>query len=197
GRKIKLHLVVLPALEERPRAIPLFDVAGGPGVPSSGAAGFYATDGKVHRRHRDVVLLDQRGTGESSPLRCPELELPDPGTSMYPPDAVRRCRRTLEKHADLAQYTTANAAADLDAVRAALGYDQIDLFGLSYGSRLSLEYIRRYPARVHAAILIGTVADGKKLPLWHARNAQVVLDRIFEECGADRACHAAFPNVRQ
>jgi pimeloyl-ACP methyl ester carboxylesterase len=200
GRHIKLHVVVLPALdavEGASGAAPLFDVAGGPGIPSTAAARFYATDGKVHRRHREVVLVDQRGTGESSPLRCQELELYDPGTPMYPPAAVRRCRQTLQKHADLAQYSTANGAADLDAVRAALGYDRIDLFGLSYGSRLALEYLRRYSARVRSAVLAGTVADGKKMPLWHARNAQTVFDRVLDECAADPSCHDRFPNVRR
>jgi len=197
GRKIKLHVVVLPALDPAPHAAPLFDLAGGPGIAGTGAAPFYATDGRIHRRHRDVVLIDQRGTGESSPLRCEALELEFPRDSMYPVEMVERCRETLARHADLAQYTTANAAADVDAVRAALGYSTIDLFGLSYGTRLALTYLRLHPEHTRAVALAGTLGDGKKMPLWHARNAQEVLDRLFAQCAADPACHGAFPNLAQ
>jgi pimeloyl-ACP methyl ester carboxylesterase len=197
GRKIKLHVVVLPALDGKGGAPPLFDLAGGPGIGATGAAGFYATDGRIHRRERDVVLVDQRGTGESSPLRCQELELGNPRDRMYPPEMVKRCRLTLEKQAHLAQYTTANAAGDLDLVRAGLGYSRIDLSGLSYGTRLALAYMRLHPAHVRSAVLIGTVRDEEKMPLSHARNAQVVLDRLFDQCMSEAACHGAFPNLRQ
>jgi pimeloyl-ACP methyl ester carboxylesterase len=196
-RQIKLHVMVLPALDGQGKAAPLFELAGGPGAASTDAAGFYATAGRIHRKTRDIVLLDQRGTGESSPLRCPELELADPSASMYPAAAVRRCRLTLEKAADLSQFTTANAVADLDTVRSRLGYPKIDLFGLSYGTRLALAYMRSYPERVRSAVLIGTLPDGKKLPLWHARNAQSVLDALFEQCASDAPCHDAFPDLKR
>lgn len=195
GRQIKLHVVVVPALASGAPRAPLFDLAGGPGLAATGAVQFFATAGRIHRQDREVVLVDQRGTGESSPLACPELALAGTFAShMYPPEAVARCRQGLATHADLAQYTTANSAADLDAVRSALGYAQIDVSALSYGTQLALAYMRLFPTRVRSAVLIGTVGDGKKLPLWHARNAQDVLARLFDQCRSDEACHRAFPD---
>lgn len=193
GRNIDLRVVVLPALEPSPSQAPLFDLAGGPGMASAPSAGFYATDGRMHRRTRDIVFVDQRGTGESHPLHCPELESISPLQRMYPVEAVRRCRQALEKQADLSQYTTTNSAADLEAVRRALGYDRIDLFGVSYGTRLALAYMRLFPERVRSAAFIGTVPDDAKSPLWHARNAQTTLDAVFADCAQDDACNKAFP----
>src|SRR6185436_19127767 len=85
GRKIGLHVVVVPALHLDPARPPLFDLAGGPGIAGSSAASFYATDGRIHREQRDVVLVDQRGTGESNPLHCEELERRHALQRMYPP----------------------------------------------------------------------------------------------------------------
>ncbi len=195
GRRIELYIVVLPA-EQRDRWRPaLYDLAGGPGVAATGAAPYYATEGRIHRRHRDVVLVDQRGTGRSNPLRCPALEAIDPFTGMYPPEAVRRCREELQRFADLSRYTTRDAVRDLDAVRAGLGHARIDIAALSYGTRLAQEYARRFPNRVHAMALFGTVADGAKLPLWHARNAQSVADRLVARCLADSTCSSAYPGL--
>jgi pimeloyl-ACP methyl ester carboxylesterase len=153
GRRIALHIVVVPALRPDPSLAPLFDLDGGPGMNVTQAAPFYATDGKAYRERRAVVLVDQRGTGRSSPLRCPQIEGASPLERMYPPEAVRRCREALTAQADLAQYTTAAAARDLDAVREALGAPRIDLSAISYGTRLALHYLRRYPDRVRSALL--------------------------------------------
>lgn len=197
GRQIKLHFVVVPALERVAGRAPLFELAGGPGIAASNGASYFLTDGRFHRQNRDVVLVDQRGTGESSPLRCPELELAASLSSMYPPDAVRRCRRTLDRHADLAQYDTRNTVFDLEAVREALGYETVDLFALSYGTRLALTYIDLFPARVRSAVLMGVVPADARIPLWHARNGQQTLDDLFADCAADSSCAAAYPRLRE
>jgi pimeloyl-ACP methyl ester carboxylesterase len=195
GRKIELHIVVLPALQKDSQRVPLFDLAGGPGIAASGGAPFFATAGQIHRQHRDVVLVDQRGTGQSHPLPCPEIESASPLSAMYPVDAVRRCRRELEREADLTQYTTRNSARDLDAVRGALGYPKIDISALSYGTRLALTYLRAYPQHVRSAALIGTLSDDAKVPLNHGRNAQKTLDDVFRDCTEDVACQQAFPDL--
>jgi len=199
GRAISLHVVVVPALHPDPARPmpPLFDLAGGPGLADTPGAPFFVTDGSIHREHNDVVLVDQRGTGGSGALHCPELERAASLDPLYAPDAVRRCRIALQRNADLAQYTTANAARDMEALRRALGADKIDLSALSYGTRVAQAYLRLYPDHVHAAVLMGTVPDGKKLPLWHARNAQEVLDKVLDECSEDAGCHGAFPDVRR
>lgn len=197
GRKIDLHIVVLPAIEADSHRAPLFDLAGGPGLAASEGASFFATAGQIHRQHRDVVLVDQRGTGRSHPLHCPEIESASPLAPMYPPDAVRRCRLQLSRDADLSQYTTLNSARDLEAVRVALGYPTIDISALSYGTRLALTYTRTFPDHVRAAALTGTVSDDAKIPLYHARNAQTTLDDIFRDCAEDIACRQAFPDLAQ
>lgn len=135
GRTIDLNVVVLPALDSNRIEEPLFDMAGGPGVAATGAADFYAKEGKEYRRHRDVVLVDQRGTGNSNPLTAaPRTGSPqDYLTEMYPVEYVKTLRQALEQRADLTQYTTSIAMDDLDDIRAWLGYERINLFGLSYG----------------------------------------------------------------
>lgn len=197
GRLIALNVLVLPARDGTSQRAPLFSLAGGPGMAATDEVGFLATEGRMHWQDRDVVLVDQRGTGRSAPLRCPELESRHPLQQMYPPDAVRACRSALASKHDLTQYTTVAAARDLEAVRQALGYGAIDLLGLSYGTRLAQTYARLFPRRVHAMALLGTVPMDRKMPLDHAANGQAVLDAVFSDCDSDTACHAAFPELRQ
>jgi pimeloyl-ACP methyl ester carboxylesterase len=199
GRTIDLNVVVLPALDGNHTEAPLFDLEGGPGVAATGSASFYAKEGIEYRRHRDVVLVDQRGTGGSNPLTAPpRTNSPqDYLTEMYPVDYVKTLRETLEKRADLTQYTTPIAMDDLDDVRAWLGYERINLYGLSYGTRAGLVYMRQHPDRVRNAILMGVAPTYLKMPLHHARAAKRAIDLLFAECAADAACHGAFPNVER
>jgi pimeloyl-ACP methyl ester carboxylesterase len=192
GRRIDLRVVVIPAVKPDPAMAPLYDLAGGPGLAATDGADFYLTAGQAHRQGRDIVLVDQRGTGASAPLACPELA----GTgSTYPDAAVRACRERLATQADLSRYTTADAVADLQAVRAALGHRQVDLFGISYGTRLALAWIAAEPDAIRSAALVGTVPENTRPPLWHARNAQDTLEAVFADCRADAACAAAHPTL--
>lgn len=192
GRRIDLRVVVIPAVKPDPAMAPLYDLAGGPGLAATGSADFYLTAGQAYRQGRDIVLVDQRGTGASGPLACPELA----GTgSTYPDAAVRACRARLAEQADLSRYTTADAVADLQAVRAALGHRQVDLFGISYGTRLALAWIAAEPDAIRSAVLLGTVPEDARVPLWHARHAQDTLDAVFADCRADAACTAAHPTL--
>jgi pimeloyl-ACP methyl ester carboxylesterase len=196
GRRIKLRILVVPARTPDPGRAALFELAGGPGMGTADGAGFYASDGARHRQHRDVVLVDQRGTGESSPLRCPELEGGDPLEPMYPVPAVQRCRDVLSQHADLAQYTTAATVADLELVRSALGHERVDLVAMSYGTRVALAWMQVAPERIRAAVLVGTVPADARLPLWHARNAQETLDAVIADCRQDAACFERFGDLQ-
>jgi pimeloyl-ACP methyl ester carboxylesterase len=199
GRTIDLNVVVLPALDGNRTEAPLFHLEGGPGVAGTGIAVFYAKEGADYRRHRDVVLVDQRGTGESNPLTAPaRTRSPqDYLSEMYPVDYVKTMRETLEKRADLTQYTTSIAMDDLDDVRAWLGYERINLFGLSYGTRAVLVYMRQHPDRVRSAILNGVAPTYLKMPLYHARAAKRAIELLFAECAGDEACHRAFPNLER
>lgn len=195
GRTIFLNIVVAPAVNPSGLA-PLFDIAGGPGVSATQGAGYYLTEGAAIRANRDVVLVDQRGTGASAPLRCPDLENASPLTRMYPLEKVRACRDALSKDHDLTQYTTLAAVRDFDAVRSALGAEKIDLFGLSYGTKFAQAYIREFPSRVRSATLMGAAPMDLRTPLFHARNSENALQLIFADCAADAACNAAYPALK-
>ena len=119
GRTIDLNIVVLPAFDQKTKAEPLFDLAGGPGASSTDGAGFYAGPGKAYRSRHDVVCVDQRGTGQSNRLSIPQEKTPQHYLrEMYPVDYVKEMRHALEQRADLTKYTTSIAMDDLDDVRA-------------------------------------------------------------------------------
>lgn len=198
GRTIDLNVVVLPALDSGSKGAPLFDLAGGPGLAATDAASFYANEGREFRRHRDVVLVDQRGTGGSNPLHCrhdtnPQYFLDE----MYTVEYVKSCRQELEQKADLTQYTTPVAMDDLDDMRAWLGYERINLFGLSYGTRAAQVYMRQHPERVRSAVLMGVTPTNHSTPLSHARDGERALNLLLNECAADSKCNKAFPNIKK
>jgi pimeloyl-ACP methyl ester carboxylesterase len=197
GRRISLNLVVLPALSAKPAPDPVFYMAGGPG----GAATSYAKGNLLNglRRHRDVVLVDQRGTGQSNLLDCAPpgsiLDMRGYFGEVMPLEKIRACRAELEKIADLKLYTTTIAMDDIDEVRAALGYEQINVYGGSYGSTTTLAYLRQHPDHVRAIAVTGVAPFSMKFPLSFSRGTQDAVDRMFADCAADAACHAAYPDL--
>ena len=198
GRTIAIHVAVIPATAARPERDPLVILPGGPGVAANGMANWVAnTAFKEVRQTRDIILADYRGTGRSGALRC---ELPASEEALaaeyFPKDAIAQCRETLAKKADLRAYTTAAIVSDLEAVRKALGYQRLNLYGTSYGTRVALEYMRRHPKNLRAVILDGVVPPSIASPSTHARDAQHSLDGVLALCEADAACHAAYPNIR-
>lgn len=195
GRKLGLNIVILPATGPA-RLPPLFDLEGGPGLPSTHSAGFYLTDGVAYRAGRDVVLVDQRGTGGSNPLVCPELDAPERQYApLYPPALVDACRNRLGAQADLTRYGTDEAAADLDAVRTALGAERIDIVALSYGTTLALRYATLHPERVRAMVLYGAVPPGARPPQSHAPAATRAFGELVRACAEAPACRQAYPEL--
>ena len=195
GRRISLNLMVLPRLGSGPEQAPMIWLDGGPGVAATNTAALYTDELKFHRRRRAVVMVDQRGTGGSGALHCPAIERQSPLADLWTAADVLACRRALTARADLSQYTTLAAARDLDAVRAALGYDKVDLASLSYGTILAQAYMDLYPDHVRSVAMIGSVPLGEKLPLHHAANGEQALAQVFEDCRSDATCHAAFPRL--
>jgi pimeloyl-ACP methyl ester carboxylesterase len=193
GRRISLNFIVMPKRGPGPEHPPVFWLDGGPGVAGTNSANLYSGELAFHRDRRAVILFDQRGTGGSHPLHCPATEQRSALADMWRPANVTACRHDLEKTANLPDYTTAAAAHDIDAMRAALGYPRIDLMALSYGTILAQAYMKLYPSRVRAAALIGTAPLGEKLPLHHAANGEAALRQVFADCRSDRACDAAYP----
>ncbi|NNF42612.1 MAG: alpha/beta fold hydrolase [Phycisphaerales bacterium] len=199
GRKIDLAVVVLPATGPDPRPDPLFVLAGGPGLGA--AANYRGHLQSPFRRDRDIVLVSQRGTRGSANLECvvpgDDDDLQSYLDPLFDPDVFRACLETLETKADLRMYSTPIAMDDLDDVRAALGYEQINLWGGSYGTRAALVYLRRHGAHARTAILNGVAPIAFTNPLFHARSAQRAVELVFEECAADPECHDVFPMLPQ
>jgi pimeloyl-ACP methyl ester carboxylesterase len=199
GRKIGLKVVVIPALAPQPKPDPIFFFGGGPGEAIADEAGGAAED--PARQDRDLVFVNQRGTGEPSKLGC-DLggRLEDPQSFLgetFPLAAVVKCRDELAKRADLSRYGTDTAMDDIDEVRSWLGYDKINLSGGSYGTRAVQTYLRRHGETVRAAVLQGVVPTPETLPLSHAAGAQRSLDLLLSWCDQDPACHGKFPHVHE
>jgi pimeloyl-ACP methyl ester carboxylesterase len=201
GRKISLKVVVVPATGADRAPDPFVFLNGGPGESSTDGAPYLAHEFAKLRDRRDIFLVDQRGTGGSHPLNC-EIFLP-PGDlqgalgAFFPLEPIRQCRGRLEKDADLKLYTTAIAMDDIDEVRAALGYDRLNILGGSYGTRATQVYMRRHPERVRTAILYGVVPMDDKIPLNIPPGAERALKGVLAECAQEAACHAAFPKLEE
>ncbi|HUJ27361.1 MAG TPA: alpha/beta hydrolase [Myxococcales bacterium] len=200
GRQIDLHVAIVPALARAPAADALFLLAGGPGQGASEAMGVLLGAFERIHRTRDLVLVDQRGTGLSHALRC---DLHDAGATLaerLSGDAAlseQRFRKCLQGYdADPRLYTTSIAMQDLDDVRAALGYERIDLWGGSYGTRAALTYLREHGGHVRAVVLDGVAPREQVLPVTFARDAQRSMDLLLDNCASDAACAKAFPGLR-
>jgi pimeloyl-ACP methyl ester carboxylesterase len=198
GRKVSLAIAVLPANTLNPRADPLFILAGGPGQAATFLGPFAAALTGV-RKDRDIVLVDQRGTGRSSPLRCAAFKPDDSADATLEldqlPKAAACAKELADAGVDAAQYTTAAWIADLDAVRTALGYARINLWGGSYGTRAALEYLRAHPARVRSVVLDGVAPPSMKVSLdvWASRD--LALSAVLDACAQSPACRAAHPDL--
>lgn len=199
GRRLPLRVIVIPAAEPRPGLPSLYLAFGGPGQTASENAARIANGWQ--RRFHEVVLVDQRGTGDGHRLDCQvggsDEDLQAYLEPLFEIGPFRACRDALARRFDLGQYSTANAADDLDDIRRALGHERILLTGGSYGSRFILTYIRRHGAHVGAAAMMGLAPYSLRNPLYHARGAQQAWDGLVAECLADRVCSDAYPDVQR
>jgi pimeloyl-ACP methyl ester carboxylesterase len=194
---IELKVAVVPALNRRSTASPLFILAGGPG--QSAMQAYVSLNSAFARINRDhaIVLLDQRGTGSSSPQSC---EYPEEW--QQPPDPTPALRKaTADCLAKLGQrvrfYTTSIAVRDLEEMRAALGYRQIELYGASYGTRVAELYMRRHPARVQAVILDGVTYPEQMIGVETPQDGEYALNLILARCRQAPDCAAAYPDLQQ
>jgi len=190
GRRIALHAVVLGGGNRGEGREPIFVLAGGPGQAATtltqGASGIF----RSVRRTRDVVLIDQRGTGGANRLDCARA----PRSLLVPAD-VGGCVARLSQDATLRYYGTDSFLEDLEGTRKALGYDRIVLFGLSYGTRAAYAYARRYPQSVRAVVLVAPAPVSMRLVDSVGEGGRRSLDAIVADCLGDRRCSLAFPNV--
>jgi pimeloyl-ACP methyl ester carboxylesterase len=198
GRIIPLKVIVLPSLGLETKPDALFLLAGGPGMPASELANFGEKYMRRIRESREIVLVDQRGTGDLSLMQCSDNGME--GTyfdieEKYLYETLRNCLEEFD--ADPRHYTTPVAMDDLDDVRAALGYEEINLWGGSYGTRAALIYLRRHPERTRALILDGVAPTAIRLPLHAGEDAHRAMELMLDHCEADSDCTEAFPELRQ
>jgi pimeloyl-ACP methyl ester carboxylesterase len=197
GRHIELRVVVLLALASPPASDPVLPLMGGPGQGAADLAALLAQRFATLRESRDLVLVDQRGTGQSNGLQCP----PAPSAielmgQIFDPARLVACRDELSSRADLTRYTTAVAAGDYEQVLDALGVAQVNVIGISYGSRMALELARRFPARIRTMTIEAVAPPTFDWPSRGASDAEAALDTLVGDCAADRPCAAAFPTLR-
>jgi pimeloyl-ACP methyl ester carboxylesterase len=198
GRRIALNLMIIPAKADAPDPDPLFALAGGPGQSATESFPLAAYVRTI-AEHRDVVLVDQRGTGKSNPLDCLLVSLDNPQEVLGAPyslERIRACRADSDRKADPTQYTTSIAADDLDEVRAALGYERINVLGGSYGSKAALVYLRRHGERVRTLTLEAIAPTDFLIPLPFARGVQSAVEGVIALCEANGVCHTAYPELR-
>lgn len=194
---IELRVAVVPALNLNPEADAIVPIAGGPG---QGSVEFYLMVRgafEALRRDRDILLVDQRGTGESTRMDCPidddallfEIELTIDDTVDY----MKQCLDKLP--ADPRYFTTSVAVTDLEAVREALGYSALNLYGVSYGSRVAQHFARRYPDSTRTVVIDGVVPPQVALGPEIATESQKAVDKILARCAGDEQCSAGFPDL--
>lgn len=193
--EIELRVVVVPALNLTPEPDPLVPIAGGPG---QGSVQFYAAYSGVFedvRRNRDILLIDQRGTGDSATMDC-EFDDDIVGGEYSLEVTLEYTELCLEQLPyDPRFFTTSVAVTDMEAVREALGYPSLNLYGVSYGSRVAQHFARRYPDSTRTVIIDGVVPPQLTLGPEIATESQKAVDRIFARCAEDEACNERFPGV--
>lgn len=197
GRKIDINVTILPAIDNTSTKEPLMFLAGGPGQAATELAAHIRRAFTEVRKTRNVILVDQRGTGKSSPLVCEENNLA--GENIYTStmtdlnaEDIRECVASFKQ--DLSQYNSENAIRDFDAVRSALGIDKINLYGGSYGTRAALVYMRLFPQNIRSVVLdsVGPI----EVPIGpFGQSSARSYNLLLENCFADEACKAAFPEL--
>lgn len=199
SRKIGLNIAWLPVAKGDGTGDPVFFLAGGPGQAATEHAATVDAALREVRKQRDVILVDQRGTGKSNPLTCLDAggtELPSDGLDATDPQALagyaRQCAQSLAGKADPRFYTTTEAVQDLEAVRAALGVAAVNLVGVSYGTRVAQQYAGRYPQHTRAIVLDGVVPNDLVVGGEFAHTFENALALQTAQCRRLPACRQRF-----
>ena len=202
GVQIEVHYLVVPAVARNKQPDPVLMLAGGPGQSAIGIAASVLPRLTRLNYRRDIVFIDQRGTGKSAPLQCEDDSKLPVAQALNPDAQVRRleqCRVALMRlpYGDLRFFTTTVAMQDVEAVRQRLGVPQWNLVGASYGTRAALEYARQFPGQVRRAVLDGVAPPDMVLPVSFSTDGQAALEASLTACGVDPVCVAQYPNLRQ
>lgn len=192
GEKIDLNIAILPPSGGQIDATPLFLLAGGPGQAATDAGRLIVVALRGVREGREVILVDQRGTGASAPFVCDVDDLPATASGK---ELTDRCMAGIP--GDPRFFTSASFIKDIEAVRSAFGYELINLWGGSYGTRASLLYAREYPQYVRAMILDAVAPPSRSIFSNDAQTFSASLEKTFQACADDADCSAAFGNVAE
>ena len=193
GRRLSLKVIVLPGLRREPAPDPVFYLAGGPGGGAAKMARMVREAFRSLQTDRDIVLVDQRGTGDSNPLSCQLNDDKLDQDTDASVEKLRACLATYPSKANVRDYTTSIAMDDLDDVRQFLGYSRINLYGGSYGTRAAIVYARQHGDHVRSVILDSVAPTDMRIPLYMARDGQRALELLIRDCERDPACHQRFP----
>jgi pimeloyl-ACP methyl ester carboxylesterase len=197
GRQLDLQVMIVPAIRPLPEPDPFVILVGGPGQAATVDALQVVPAFERIRRDRDILLVDQRGTGKLSPFDCEfaeEENLQEASELLLERQSrqLQDCLDTID--ADPRYYTTDLAVHDLDAIRAWLGYDALNLWGVSYGTRVALMYLKYFPDKTRTVVIDGVAPPGI-LPLEAARDGKRALDTVFAACREDTQCNREFPDL--
>lgn len=196
GRRLQLQVMVIPSIRPLPEPDPFVMLVGGPGQAATVDALPLVPFFEDIRRDRDILLVDQRGTGKLSPFDCEFGEEVTGDTELLMELQTRYLQDCLAAiDADPAYYTTDIAVQDLDAIRSYLGYSQLNLWGVSYGTRVALAYLKYFPDHARTVVIDGVAPPGV-LPLEAARDGAKALQQVFMLCAAEASCAAAFPELQ-
>jgi len=195
--KIDINFVILPAIDNSKNKLPLMFLAGGPGQAATElSAQIYRGFNEI-RKTRDLILIDQRGTGESQPLQCEDSLEMDPYTTV-PEDFsladIEQCLAQLT--GDLSQYNSENSIRDFDAVRAALGHQQVHIYGGSYGTRAGLVYMRMFPTSLKSVVLDSVGPIEVPIGLF-GKSAEQSFNKLIENCQSETSCATQYPELAQ
>jgi len=196
GRTLGLNVFILEATGPDRRPDPIYVLTGGPGQGATSSAGGWLRS--PFRADRDIVMMDQRGTGESNVLLCLQPDDAPVDVFLGPIfDSARleECVPELETHADLTKYQSPYSLDDLDDLREALGHDRINLWGGSYGTRAALVYLRRHEAHVRTAVLEAAMSLSQVMPDEMAGDAEVAIRGVIEDCLGMPDCAAKYPDL--
>ncbi|NNF67677.1 MAG: alpha/beta fold hydrolase [Gammaproteobacteria bacterium] len=196
GRQIELFVARIAALNSRVPRSAFTLLAGGPGQAASEVYADYAPLFARIQRYHDIILIDQRGTGNSARLDCPFDE--SDTLDFDAASAARQAAECLQQlEGDPRFYSTSVAVKDLDLARKALGYEQLDIYAASYGTRVAQHYLRRYPDRVRTMVIDGVVPAELRLGPDIAIDAQIALEKLFARCREDETCNDRFPDIER
>lgn len=194
GRRIELKVAIAPATGKTTEEDPLFFFAGGPGQASSETWVMLRGVLNKIRKTRDIVMIDQRGTGSSNKLAC-EAEADEDLNQEIDWDLIRtqteNCLANLD--GDPRMYTTTIAMGDYNLVREAMGYERINIMGVSYGTRSAQVYLRLFPDTVRSVVLDSVVPMQLSLGQEHSPMLDRAVASVFEDCANDSTCNELYP----